>query len=85
MTHQTFHQWQQNPIQGAIPTPSPFTRADEQYLAEVLTECRTKLESALSTAQGYTRLPDLAAGIGDALTGCQEALTVLNDPATYLE
>jgi hypothetical protein len=83
MTHQT--RWQQNPIQGAIPTPSPFSSTDEQYLAEVLTECRTKLESALKTAQGYQRLPDLAAGIGDALTGCQEALTVLNDPQTYLE
>jgi hypothetical protein len=64
---------------------SPFTPADEQYLAEVLTECRLKLETALKTAQGYSRLPDLAAGIGDALTGCQEALTVLNDPQTYLE
>jgi hypothetical protein len=64
---------------------SPFTPADEAYLIETLTECCTKLESALSTAQSYSRLPDLAAGIGDALTGCQEALTVLNNLQNYLE
>ncbi len=82
---QSFHNWQQSPVQGAIPNPSPFSRADEQYLAEVLVECRTKLESALETAQGYSQLPDLAAGVGDAIAGCQDALTVLNDPQTYLE
>lgn len=68
-----------------VPNSSPFSHADEQYLAEVLVECRLKLESALKTAIGYSQLPDLAAGIGDAVTGCQDALTVLNDPQTYLE
>jgi hypothetical protein len=82
---QPFTNWQQSPQQGVIATQSPFTPADEQYLAEVLTECRVKLESALKTAQGYSRLPDLAAGIGDALTGCLDAVSVLNDPTTYLE
>ena len=82
---QSFSQWQQSPMQGAIPMQSPFTPADEAFLLEVLTECRVKLESALRTAQGYSRLPDLAAGIGDAIAGCQDALTVLNDPQTYLE
>lgn len=62
-----------------------FTRADEQYLAETLIECQFKLQTALKTAQEYSRVPDLATGIGDAITGCQEALTVLNDPQTYLE
>ena len=82
---QSFHQWQQNPIQGAIPNQSPLAPADEAYLLEALTECRVKLETALQTAQGYTQLPDLAAAIGDAFTGCQDALTVLNDLQTYLE
>ena len=62
-----------------------FTRADEQYMAETLIECQFKLQTALKTAQGYSQLPDLAVGIGDAIAGCQEALTVLNDPQTYLE
>ncbi len=82
---QSFHNWQQSPVQGAIPNPSPFTPADEQYLVEVLVECRLKLETALQTATSYSKLPDLAAGIGDAIMGCQDALTVLNDPQTYLE
>ena len=82
---QSFSQWQQSPRQGAIPMQSPFTPADESYLLEVLTECRVKLESALKTATGYSQIPDLASAIGDAVTGCQEALCVLEDPATYLE
>ena len=85
VSHQSFHQWQQSPQQGAVQTRSPFTPADESYLAETLTECRVKLESALSTAQNYTRLPDLSTALSDALTGCQEALAVLNDPQTYQE
>lgn len=85
MTHQSFQQWQQNPIQRAIPKQSPFTLADEQYLLEVITECRTKIQSALSTAQRYSQLPELAAALGDAITGCQEAEAILIDPATYLE
>ncbi len=82
---QSFHQWQQSPQQGAIPSQSPLTQADEAYLLACLVECRTKLLSALQTAQGYSQLPDLAAAIGDAFAGCQDALTVLNDPQTYLE
>ncbi len=75
VSHQSFPQLQQ----------SPFSAADEAYLQEVLTECRVKLESALSTARGYSRLPDLAVALADALTGCQEALAVVNDPQTYQE
>ncbi len=82
---QPFHQWHQTPMQGAIPNPSPFTPADEAYLLEVLTECRAKLESALETAQGYSRLPDLAKGIGDAITGIHEAAAVVIDPEIYME
>ncbi len=85
VSHQSFSQWQQSPIQGAIPVQSPFTPADESYLQEVLTECRVRLESALGTAQGYSRLPDLAVALSDAITGCNEALAVVNDPQTYLE
>jgi len=85
VSHQSFHQWQQSPQQGAVPTRSPFTPADEIYLTETLVECRTKLESALSAAQRYSRLPDLATTLADAITGCEQALTVVNDPQTYLE
>ncbi len=85
VSHQSFSQWQRSPIQGAIPVQSPFTPADEAYLQEVLTECRVKLESALSTAKGYSRLPDLTVALSDAITGCNEALAVVNDPQTYQE
>ncbi len=77
--------WRQAPMQGAIPNQSPFTSADEQYLLEVLTECRKKLESALKTAQGYPRLPELAKGLSDAITGIHEAAAVVLEPETYLE
>jgi hypothetical protein len=83
--HQSFSQWQQNPIQGVIPSQSPFAPADENFLTETLVECRARLQMALETAQGYSRLPDLATALGDAVTGCEEALTVLGDPATYLD
>jgi len=85
LSQQNLQSWQQSPVQGAIPAQSPFTPADESYLQEVLTECRVKLESALSTAKGYSGLPDLSVALADALTGCQEALAVVNDPQTYQE
>ncbi len=85
VSHQSFPQWQQSPQQGAMPARSPFSLADEIYLTETLVECRTKLESALSAAQRYSRLPDLATTLADAITGCNEALAVINDPPTYLE
>ena len=85
VSHQSFSQWQQSPVQGVIPAQSPFTQADESYLQEVVTECRVKLECALGMAKGYSGLPDLAVALADALTGCQEALAVINDPQTYQE
>jgi hypothetical protein len=85
LSHQNLQSWQQSPTQGVIPAQSPFTPADESYLVETLTECRVRLESALTTAKGYSGLPDLAVALADALTGCQEALAVINDPKTYLE
>jgi hypothetical protein len=85
VSHQSFPQWQQSPQQGAVPTRSPFTPADESYLQETLTECRVNLESALSTAKGYSRLPDLAVALSDAITGCTEALAIVNDPEVYQE
>ena len=85
VSHQSFSQWQQSPQQGTIPARSHLTPADESYLQETLIECRVKLESALSTAQRYSRLPDLAVALSDALTGCTEALAVINDPQTYQE
>ncbi len=85
VSHQSFSQWQQSAIQGAIPVQSPFTPADEAYLQEVLVDCRVRLESALSTAKGYRRLPDLTVALSDAITGCTEALAIVNDPQTYQE
>lgn len=85
MIHQAFTQWQQNPMQGTIPSVSPLTPADEAFLAETLLECRQRLRMALEAAKTYSRLPDLGTALGDALTGCDEALTVLNDPAIYLD
>jgi hypothetical protein len=85
VTHQSFSQWQQNPAQGAIPSVSPLTPADEAFLAETLVECQTRLKMALQTAQTYNRLPDLATALGDAVTGCDEALAVVQDPQKYLE
>ena len=82
---QAFTQWQQNPAQGVIPSPSPLSPADEAFLTETLVECRTRLQMALQTAQTYSRLPDLATGLGDAIAGCDEALVVLQDPQKYLE
>lgn len=76
---------QQRPMQGNPPPSSPFTEADEQYLLEVLTECRVKLDSALVTAQGYRRLPDLSTAISDALTGIHQAAAIVIEPETYLE
>jgi hypothetical protein len=77
LSHQNLQSWQQSPQQGVIPAPSPFTPADESYLVETLTECRVRLESALTTAKGYSGLPDLAVALSDAITGCQEALVVV--------
>ena len=85
LSQQNLQSWQQSPQQGAIPRESPFTTADETYLLEVFTECRVKLESALATAQRYSRLPDLAEGIGDAITGIHEAAAVVIDPELYTE
>ena len=82
---QSFSQWQQNPVQGAIPSPSPLIPADQVYLTETLVECRVRLQMALETAQTYSRLPDLATALGDALTGCDEALAVVQDSQKYID
>lgn len=81
---QSFSQWQSNPAQGAMPCSSPFTDADESYLAEVVVECRIRLESALSTAENYrSRVPELAIALADALTSIQQARAILDDLPSY--
>jgi hypothetical protein len=82
---QSFTQWLQNPAQGTVSSTSPLTPADESFLMETLIECQTRLKMALETAQGYSRLPDLATALGDAVTACEEALSVAQDPQKYLE
>jgi len=88
LPQRNFKNWQQSPMQGAMPAlqhQSPLTDADEYYLQETLVYCRVKLEAAIRTAQNYSQLADLSTALADALTGCNEALTVINDPKTYQE
>lgn len=85
MIHQSFSQWQQSPVQGAIPNQSPIAPADEVFLTEVLVDCQIRLKMALEAARGYSRLPDLATALGDAVTACQEGLAVVQDPQKYIE
>jgi hypothetical protein len=82
---QSFTRWQENPVQGTVPSPSPLTLADEDFLAETLIECKNRLRMALETAQTYNRLPDLATALGDAVTACEEALAIVQDPQKYIE
>ncbi len=72
-------------MQGAIPTSSPFTPADEQYLLEVLTECRAKLDSGLATAKRYPQLPDLVTALADSITAVHQAAAIVIDPELYAE
>ena len=88
LSHQSFSTWQRSPKQGALPASqhqSPLTEADEYYLQETLVYCRVKLEAAIRTAQHYNQLTDLTVAIAAALTSCNEALTIVGDPKTYLE
>jgi hypothetical protein len=86
LPHQDFKDWQQSLIQETVPpSSSPFTQADEQYLLEVLTDCRHKLDSALATSKRYPRLPDLSTALSDAITGIHEAAAIVIEPETYLE
>ncbi len=64
---------------------SPLTAADEAYLAEVAVECRIRLQSALQTAERYPQVPALATALADALTGCQEAASILDDLEIYAD
>jgi hypothetical protein len=67
------------------PSKHPLTPNDEAYLAEVVVECKARLQSALSTAQRYSRVPELATSLADALTGCQQAAVILQDLETYAD
>lgn len=82
---QSLFQWQSNAAQGAMPSNSAFTDADECYLIETLTECRVKLESVLRTAHRYHQLPDLVTAIADSLTAIHKAEAITIDPITYVE
>jgi hypothetical protein len=74
---------ERSPVQGTIPTQSPFAPADEVYLLEVLTECRAKLDAALATAERYPALCDLKTNIADAITGIHQAAAIVIDPELY--
>jgi hypothetical protein len=63
-----------------------MTDADELYLTEVITESRVRLESALTTAQGYgSQVPALVTALADALTAVQQAAAIFNDLETYAD
>ncbi len=85
LKQQTEQGWNKAFIQGAIPNSSPFTPPDEVYLLEVLTECCSRLNSALATSERYPQLPDLKSAIADAITGIHEAAAIVVEPETYLE
>lgn len=85
MIHQSFTEWLQVPVQGSILSSSPIAPADEAFLTEVLIDCQIRLKMALEAAKGYSRLPDLATALGDAVTACQEGLAVVQDPQKYIE
>lgn len=73
-------------MKQSLSQSSPLTSADESYLAEVAVECRVRLESALSTAERYrSQVPALATALADALTGCQQATSILDDLEVYAD
>ncbi len=73
-------------MQQSLSQSSPLTPADEAYLTEVVIECRVRLESALHTAERYhCQVPALGTALSDALTGCQEAASILCDLDVYAD
>lgn len=65
---------------------SPLSSADESYLVEVAVECRVRLESALHTAERYrSQVPALATALADAVTGCQQVASILDDLEVYTD
>lgn len=61
----------------------PFTHADEVHLIETVVECKNRLQSALSTAQRYSRVPALTTALADAVTAVQQADAILTNLDTY--
>ncbi len=66
-------------------TKTPFTHADEVHLIETVVECRNQLQSALTTAQGYSKVPQLTTALADAVTAVQQADAILSDLDTYAD
>jgi hypothetical protein len=65
---------------------NPLSPADEIYLAEVAIECRVRLESALDTAERYrSQVPALATTLADAVTECQQVISILDDLEVYAD
>lgn len=77
---QTFKQWQQAPMQGVIPSQSVDWQ--KESVIDDLSTALPFLQSAYDAAvKAGLRDSDyeLMCAIGDALTGCKEALERLND------
>jgi hypothetical protein len=76
---QTFHQWQQAPIQGAIIQPVPF---DKESLLEDLDTAFTALTWAKKMADQQNLKQSHSAlytAICDALNGCSHAMEHIDD------
>lgn len=79
MTYQAFKQWQQNPVQGAIPLPSS-EGLQKENIYDALATALPSLEAAHNAATHLkTSHEDLYTAICDALNSCNEALERLTD------
>ena len=76
MTHQTFQQWQQAPVQGMIPQPD----WQKEFICDVLSVALPNLQAAHDVAKHLKAShSDLYMSICDALNACNEALERLTD------
>lgn len=78
MTYQTFKQWQQSPVQGAIPLPQSEGQKEAIYdaLATALPCLQTAHDAAKHLKVSHE---DLYMAICDALNACNESLERLTD------
>lgn len=77
MTYQTFKQWQQSPIQGAIPQPASDWQ--KEFIYDALSVALPSLQAAHDVAKHLPLHSDLYTAICDALNACNEALERLTD------
>ena len=74
---QTFTNWQQSPIQGAIPQPASDWQ--KEFIYDALAVALPNLQAAADTAKHLVAHLDLYTAICDALNACNEALERVTD------